>query len=267
MSKKVASYLVRHGKELFNAPRVPLVFTGVAAADSLLNDLEVYPHAFVVACVTDRQIKAEKAWLIPHQLCQRLGGFEFGHLRCHSLKQLRRAFRKPDSLHRFPDEMSQNVYLAIQRIADEYKGDAARMWLGERPSAEVVLRFLAFRGIGPKIATMAANILARDFKVPFTDYYSVDVSVDVHLRRVFTRLGLIEKDASVAEVVYRARALHPPFPGLLVFQLGRLVGNGADQRSRGALIATCRTFAPLLLPEWGERANQSLQPTPLTRRG
>ena len=224
MSRKVASFLVRRGEELFNAPRVPISFTGVPAADSLLNNLEVYPHAVMVACMTDRQIKAEKAWLIPHQLCQRLGGFEFDHLRSQSLKRFHRAFRKPDSLHRFPDEMSQNVYLAMQRIADKHEGDAARMWLGQPPSAEVVLRFLAFRGIGPKIATMAANILARDFKIPFTDYYSVDVSVDVHLRRVFTRLGLIAKGASVAEVVYRARALHPPFPGLLdlpAWEIGR----------------------------------------------
>ena len=224
MNRKAASLLVERGEELFSAPRVRVKFTGDPAVDSLLNDLENHSHAFVVGCVTDRQISAEKAWLIPHQLSQRLGGFTFDHLRSQSLKRLRQAFREPDSLHRFPDEMSKNVYLAIQRIADEYEGDAARMWLGEPPSAEVVLRFLAFRGIGPKIATMATNILARDFKIHFTDYYSVDVSVDVHLRRVFTRLGLIAKDASVEEIVYRARALHPSFPGLLdlpAWEIGR----------------------------------------------
>ena len=166
ISRKVASFLVRRGEELFNAPRIPISFTGVPAADSLLNDLEVYPHAFVVACMTDRQIKAEKAWLIPHQLCQRLGGFEFDHLRSQSLKRFHRAFRKPDSLHRFPDEMSQNVYLAIQRIADKHEGDAARMWLGQPPSAEVVLRFLAFRGIGPKIATMALTFWRATSRFP-----------------------------------------------------------------------------------------------------
>jgi endonuclease III len=71
---------------------------------------------------------------------------------------------------------------------------------------------------------MAANILARDFKVPFSDYYSIDVSVDVHLRRVFTRLELIREHASVEEVVYQARALHPEFPGLMdlpTWEIGR----------------------------------------------
>ena len=215
MNEQAVTLLVEQGKQLFKANRVPTKFTGVTAADQLLNDLDGHPHAFVLACITDRQVKAEKAWLIPHELDQRLGDFSFDFLRSVPLERLREAFTQPHPLHRFPDNMSQYVYLAIQRIADCYGGDAARIWLGSPSSAEVVLRFLGFRGVGPKIATMAANILARDFKIRFADYYSVDVSADVHLRRVFTRLGLIGQGASVEEIVYRARALHPPFPGLM----------------------------------------------------
>ena len=53
----------------------------------------------------------------------------------------------------------------------------------------IPLRRLEFRGAGPKIATMAANLLARHLKVPFSDYYSIDISVDVQVRRVLSRLG------------------------------------------------------------------------------
>jgi endonuclease III len=76
---------------------------------------------------------------------------------------------------------------------------------------------LEFNGIGSKIASMAANALARDFKVPFRDYYSIDISADVHVRRVFGRLGLPSPDATVEQLIFRARALHPQFPGLLDF--------------------------------------------------
>jgi endonuclease III len=71
---------------------------------------------------------------------------------------------------------------------------------------------------------MATNILARDFKIPLADYYSVDVSADVHVRRVFTRLGLVEEAARIEEIIYCARVLHPHFPGLLDFpawEIGR----------------------------------------------
>lgn len=216
--------LVQRGLTLFRAPRVPTKFTGVPEADALLNDLARFPHAFVLACVTDRQVKTEVAWRIPYELSQRLGDFSFDFLRTVSRRRLRDAFSEPSPLHRFPETMSDNVYDAIQVIDSRYQGSAANIWKGTPPSAEVVLRFLAFRGVGPKIATMAANILARDFKVLFSDYYSIDVSVDVHVRRVFTRLGLIREGASVEEVIYRARALHPEFPGLMdlpAWEIGR----------------------------------------------
>jgi uncharacterized HhH-GPD family protein len=216
--------LVQHGVMLFRAGRVPTTFTDAPEADALLNDLEGFPHAFVLACVTDRQVKAEVAWRIPYELSRRLGGFSFDLLHGVSQTRLREVFSKPSPLHRFPDTMSDNVYAATQMIGSRYRGDAASIWQGRPPSAEVVLRFLGFRGVGPKIATMATNILARDFKVEFSDYYSVDVSADVHLRRVFTRLGLISEGASVEEVIYRARALHPEFPGLMdlpAWEIGR----------------------------------------------
>src|SRR5262249_37716382 len=96
-----------------------------------------------------------------------------------------------------------------------YGGDASRIWAGCPPSAEVVYRFLEFDGAGPKIASMAANILARQFKIPFADYYSIDISADVHVRRVFARLGLCPSGATIEQLVYKERALHPEFPGMM----------------------------------------------------
>jgi endonuclease-3 len=214
---------VERGEILFRAAREFKKFTGNTAADTLLNDLEVHPHAFVLACVMDRQIKAEKAWIIPHRISERLGTFSMQELVKLTRQQVTDLMSKPERLHRF-DKMSELFHLAIQRIANQYSGDAAGIWKGEPSSAEVVYRFLEFEGIGPKIATMAANLLARIFKIPFADYFSIDISADVHVRRVFGRLGLCPSDASIEQITYKARALHPTFPGIMdspTWEIGR----------------------------------------------
>jgi hypothetical protein len=59
--RNVSEELVERDMTLLLAERVSTKFTGVRAADALLNDLKAFPHAFVPACVTDRQIKAEVA--------------------------------------------------------------------------------------------------------------------------------------------------------------------------------------------------------------
>jgi len=207
--------LLKHGERLFRAPRQRIEFTGNSHADRLLNDLDCHPHAFVLGCVMDRQIRAEKAWIIPYRVRQKLGNFEINRLSSLSEADVRRLMAKPEPLHRFVDGMSTFFYSGIRRIAEQYQGDASKIWSDTPSSGEVVYRFLEFDGIGPKIASMAANILAREFKVPFRDYYSIDISAYVHVRRVFGRLGLASPDATVQQLIFRARALHPQFPGLL----------------------------------------------------
>ena len=221
---QIRGQLIKHGSKLFDAAPKAVVFTQNREADQLLNDLEHTPHAFVIACVMNRQMKAENAWLIPQKISQKIGGFGFRKLAALPFQKIHDLMNKPEPLHRFPREMSNNFFEAIKLIGKEYGGNAAKLWNGKPSSAEVVYRFLQFKGVGPKIATLTANMLARDFKVPFSDYYSIDVSVDVHVRRVFARLGLITQNATTEEVIYRARSLNPQFPGLLDFpawEIGR----------------------------------------------
>src|SRR5262249_52241750 len=122
---------------------------------------------------------------------------------------------RPQSLHRFAGKMSILFHSAVQRIANQYGGDASRIWLGKSPRATLVYRFLEFDGVGPQIATIAANFLVRQFKILHGDPHSIDISADTHVRRVFGRLALCPPDASVEQVVYRARALYPEFPSIM----------------------------------------------------
>lgn len=122
--------LRQRGWEIFEAPRAQVEFTKQPGADALLNDLGGYPHAFVLACVCDRQDSAERVWRIPYLLGQRLGSVAFGDLAACSQDEIAMAMTVPDALHRFPAKMSEVVFRALQRIRDEYDGDASRLWTG-----------------------------------------------------------------------------------------------------------------------------------------
>ena len=210
----ISDRLIAKGWEIFKADKKPIEFTDDRGANDLLNDLAKHPHAFVLACIMDRQITARLAWLIPYRIKQKLDDFSIATLKKLSPSDIKRLMTKPKPLHRFAAKMSKLLHSGIQRIVTEYDGDASGIWRDQSSSALVVYRFLEFDGIGPKIATMAANILAREFKVRMADHYSIDVSADVHVRRVFSRLGLCEEGADVNQVVYKARALYPEFPGI-----------------------------------------------------
>ena len=94
----IRNRLLEKGNELFSAPLAPIEFSGDAQADKLTNDLRQAPHAFVLGCVMDLQIKAELAWRIPYDIQQRLGSFEFATLSKLSLKDVEELMTSPSPL-------------------------------------------------------------------------------------------------------------------------------------------------------------------------
>jgi endonuclease-3 len=222
--KKEDHLLVTIGKKRFENPEGNSVhLVEDQEANSFLNDLVNFPHAYVLACCMDRQVKAEIAWMIPIRLRKIIGDFSIETLDNISLEEYLTIFNE-NTLHRFNDIMAKVFYSVVKRIVRDYDGDASKIWVGNPSSAAVVYRFLQFDGVGIKIATMATNILARQFKVPFSDYYSIDISPDVHILRVLRRSGLVDKDASIDSIIYKARELCPEFPGIIDFscwEIGR----------------------------------------------
>ena len=61
---------------------------------------------------------------------------------------------------------------------------------------------------------MATNILVRDFGIDVKDKRGIDISYDIHIRRVFLRTGLVEKD-DMNLMIKTARKLNPEYPGAL----------------------------------------------------
>ena len=213
--------LIEKSKKLFKEDKAIVHLVDDEGQNTFLNDLENYPHAFVLACLMDRQINAERAWAIPYKIYKEVGTFNIYKLKENGKEYYKDLFNK---FHIYNNDMAEVFYNGICHIVDKYEGKADKIWNDNPSSATIVYRFLEFDGCGIKIATMAANILARQFKIPMLDYYCIDISPDVHIRRVLYRLGFVEKEASPDMVIYKARELNPKFPGLIDFvcwEIGR----------------------------------------------
>ena len=156
---KIVNILIEKGNKLFKQPYKNIEITKNKESDKLLNNLKVFPHAFVLACVMDRQIKTERAWLIPYEISKEIKGFKISQLLRINQEDMVKIFERK-SLHRFNKAMGEYFYLAVQKIHNNYQDDASNIWRDNPRSATIVRRFLEFKGMGIKIATMAANALA-----------------------------------------------------------------------------------------------------------
>lgn len=217
------SALIRKGMEILNAPYQPLSFTKDPEIDKFLNDLENYPHFFVLACVMDRQMNAERAWKIPYYVANEIGDSEFKSFSRLTQQEIQQIFFDK-SLHRFNKIMSNYFFKAVLKIEKEYKGDASLIWKDNMSCSVIMERFLQFEGVGVKIASMATNCLLREFKLPLKDLSWLDISPDVHISRIFKRLGLVRNNSSIEEIIFCARKLNSNYPGVFdlpMWEIGR----------------------------------------------
>lgn len=236
--------LVAIGRERFNSPeRHSVHLLDDVEQNDFLNDIENIPHAYVLACLMDRQIRAERAWAIPYKIKQVVNSFAIDALALLSCDDYTTIFEN-NKLHRFNETMAKVFHSGVLRIKNTYSGDASSIWRNNPSSAKVVYEFMQFDGSGIKIATMAANILARQFKIPFSDFYSIDISPDVHVLRVMRRTGIVPHSATIDQIVYKARELNPEFPGIIDYscwEIGREWCKSQNPRCADCIITErCR---------------------------
>lgn len=211
--EEIIRILLNKGEILLKEPRKNITLSNDKEVNKYLTDLENYPHLFVLFCIMQRTINAQRAAKIPYLVATELGSFAFRELLKVELKVINEIFNKK-KLHYYNTKMAENFYYALKTIKNDYNNDASNIWNDNPKSATIVKRFLAFKGVGLKIATMAPNILVREFKIPMKDYFYIDISVDTHIRRTFKRLGFVSKNAKDDEIIYTAREFHPEYPGI-----------------------------------------------------
>ena len=136
-----------------------LYFTADPAACKLLA---ADPFALLVGFAIDQQVTVQKAFAGPQVLKERVGTLKPEQLAAMDLAP---AFTEKPAIHRFPGAMATRVRELAAVVAEEYDGDASRIWSEAKDGADLKQRIGSLPGFGEmKIKSLSA-VLAKQFGV------------------------------------------------------------------------------------------------------
>ena len=128
-------------------------------ANELLNRS---PLALLIAMLLDQQVTLEKAFSAPLDLGRRLGHEPTAaELAEFDPDRLAAIFSERPALHRYPKAMAARVQDLARLIADQYDGDAARLWESAGSGAELLKRAAALPGFGTQKAQILVALLGK----------------------------------------------------------------------------------------------------------
>jgi len=139
-------------------PTDRLPYTGDDEADRLLAS---DPLALLIGFVLDQQVTLQKAFSGPLELSRRLGTLDAAEIAAIDPVQLEQVFAARPALHRFPANMARRTQALCAVIADDYGGDASRVWREARDGHDLRARLLALPGIGEMKAGTLIAILGN----------------------------------------------------------------------------------------------------------
>ncbi|MBK8028803.1 MAG: hypothetical protein IPK17_04685 [Chloroflexi bacterium] len=92
---EISRRLIEQGNQAFNQRQKRISeFTKIPEVDERLNNLDEYPHLFVLGCVMDQQGDATRFWKIPVLVADLIGGMGFTHFAATSDENTGRFLRK-----------------------------------------------------------------------------------------------------------------------------------------------------------------------------
>jgi uncharacterized HhH-GPD family protein len=136
-----------------------LYFTEDEAANRLLAD---DPFALLVGFALDQQVTVQQAFLGPLRLQERLGTLDPAAVAEADLEPV---FREKPAIHRFPGSMAGRVRELAATVAEEYGGDASRLWTEAADGPDLGRRIAALPGFGEMKVKALGSVLAKRFGV------------------------------------------------------------------------------------------------------
>lgn len=140
-----------------------LFFTEDDAANRLLAE---DPFALLVGFALDQQVTVQTAFAGPLKLRERLGTLDPAAIAATDPARVEEAFRQKPAIHRFPGAMAARVQDLAASVAEDYGGQAERIWTEAGDASELRRRIGALPGFGEMKVIALGSVLAKRFGVP-----------------------------------------------------------------------------------------------------
>jgi len=136
-----------------------LPWTGEEAADRLLAS---DPLALLIGMLLDQQFPMERAFYGPYLLRERLGAeLDAGTIADYDPEEMAAIFRGPPAIHRFPGSMAARTQDLCRQVAEDYDGEAARIWRTASSGEELLKRLEALPGYGRAKARIFVGVIGK----------------------------------------------------------------------------------------------------------
>lgn len=182
-------------------------------------------NAFLLGVMFDRNIEASRSWSAAEWINDSLGDPDDVSTLWKNLIQIDQIKLKyflqygngGKSFHRFYNHYVEYLPGAAKIVLEKYDGDPRKIWNNIRDIDVVMKRLEELPGIGMALSRMAVLNLVRNFGLlgGTQSLHQLDIKPDIHVMRVFKRVGLIGANGTRTDAIAAARKFNPRFPAEL----------------------------------------------------
>src|SRR5512139_1892203 len=103
----------------------------------------------------------ERAFLGPAKILERFGTLDPAAIAAAAPDAFKALCSTPPAVHRFPGSMAERIQELARIVADEYDGDASRLWTQAASGADLLRRLQALPGFGRQKAQIFTALVAK----------------------------------------------------------------------------------------------------------
>jgi uncharacterized HhH-GPD family protein len=131
-------------------------------ADKILSEDS---FALLAGMLLDQQFPMERAFAAPAKVLDRFGTLDPAAIAAADPEKFKELCSTPPAIHRFPGSMAARIQDLARIVADDYDGDASRIWTEAGSGADLMKRLQGLPGFGKQKAQIFTALVAKQLGV------------------------------------------------------------------------------------------------------